>query len=39
VEGTKHGNLSDIDVLISDTGLADDHYRQLLSAGIEVERA
>jgi DeoR family fructose operon transcriptional repressor len=39
VKGTKHGNLSDIDVLISDTGLADDHYRQLLSAGIEVERA
>jgi DeoR family fructose operon transcriptional repressor len=39
VKGTKHGNLSDIDVLISDTGLADDHHRQLLSAGIEVERA
>ena len=39
VKGTKHGDLDDIDVLISDTGLTDDQYAQLRTAGIEVERA
>jgi DeoR family fructose operon transcriptional repressor len=39
VKGTKHGDLADIDILISDTGLADDHYAQLRTTGIEVERA
>ena len=39
VKGTKHGDLDDIDLVISDTGLADDNYAQLCSAGIEVERA
>jgi DeoR family fructose operon transcriptional repressor len=39
VKGTKHADLGDIDVLVTDTGLADDHYTQLLGAGIEVERA
>ena len=38
VKGTKHGDLDDIDVLISDTGLTDDQYTQLRTAGIEVER-
>ena len=39
VKGTKHGDLDDIDILISDTGLTDGHYAQLRTAGIEVERA
>jgi DeoR family fructose operon transcriptional repressor len=39
VKGTKHADIDDIDVLISDTGLADVHYAQLRTAGIEVERA
>ena len=39
VKGTKHGDLDDIDLLISDTGLTDDQYAQLRTAGIEVERA
>ena len=39
VKGTKHADLGDIDVLVTDTGLADDHDAQLLGAGIEVERA
>ena len=39
VKGTKHGDLDDIDILISDTGLTDGHYRQLRTAGMEVERA
>ena len=39
VKGTKHGDLADIDILISDTGLTDGHYAQLRTAGIEVERA
>jgi len=39
VKGTKHGDVGDIDLLISDTGLADDDYGQLCSAGIDVERA
>ena len=39
VKGTKHADLDDIDTLISDTGLTDDQYAQLLSSGIEVERA
>jgi DeoR family transcriptional regulator, fructose operon transcriptional repressor len=38
VKGTKHGDVDDIDVLISDTGLADGDYNQLRSAGIDVER-
>jgi DeoR family transcriptional regulator, fructose operon transcriptional repressor len=39
VKGTKHGDLGDIDVLISDTGLTDDQHNQLRTAGIDVERA
>ncbi len=39
VKGTKHGDLDDIDILISDTGLTDGQYAQLRTAGIEVERA
>jgi DeoR family transcriptional regulator, fructose operon transcriptional repressor len=39
VKGTKHGELHDIDVLITDTGLTDDQYTQLCAAGIDVERA
>jgi DeoR family fructose operon transcriptional repressor len=38
VKGTKHGDLNDIDVLISDAGLSDDQYAQLQTAGIIVER-
>lgn len=38
INGTKHGNLEDIDVLISDTGLTDRQTAELRSAGIEVER-
>jgi len=38
VKGTKHGDLDDIDVLISDAGLTDDQYTQLRTAGIDVER-
>jgi DeoR family fructose operon transcriptional repressor len=38
IKGTKHGDLADIDVLISDTGLTDDQTTQLRSAGIDVER-
>jgi DeoR family fructose operon transcriptional repressor len=39
VKGTKHGDLADIDVLISDAGLTDERFAQLCSAGIDVERA
>lgn len=38
VNGTKHADLADIDVLISDTGLTDDQNAQLRSAGVQVER-
>jgi DeoR family fructose operon transcriptional repressor len=38
VKGTRHGNVDDIDVLITDAGLTDDQYTQLRSAGIDVER-
>ena len=38
IKGTKHGDLADIDVLITDTGLTDGQYAQLSTAGIEVER-
>ena len=38
VKGTKHGDLDDIDVLISDAGLTNDQYTQLRTAGIDVER-
>jgi DeoR family transcriptional regulator, fructose operon transcriptional repressor len=38
VKGTKHGDVDDIDVLISDAGLTDDQYTQLRTAGIDVER-
>jgi DeoR family fructose operon transcriptional repressor len=38
VNGTKHADLEDIDVLISDTGLPDHRYTELRSAGIDVER-
>jgi DeoR family fructose operon transcriptional repressor len=38
VKGTKHGDLDDIDVLISDKGLTDDQCAQLRTAGIDVER-
>ena len=38
ISGTKHADLDDIDVLITDTGLPDDQYTQLHSAGITVER-
>ncbi len=39
VKGTKHADLGDIDVLISDSGLTEHQYAQLRTAGIEVERA
>lgn len=38
VKGTRHADLADIDVLITDTGLPDDAHAQLRSAGIDVER-
>jgi hypothetical protein len=38
-QGTKHGDLDDIDVLISDAGLTDDQYCELRTAGIDVERS
>ena len=38
VKGTKHGDLDDIDVLVTDTGLTDDQCAQLRTAGIDVER-
>ena len=38
IKGTKHGDLDDIDVLISDTGLTDDQCAQLQAAGMIVER-
>jgi DeoR family fructose operon transcriptional repressor len=39
VKGTRHGDIDDVDVLISDTGLTEDWYSQLCAAGIDVERA
>lgn len=39
VKGTRHADLRDIDVVITDTGLPDDQRAQLLTAGIDVERA
>ena len=39
VKGTKHGDLDDIDLLITDAGLADEQLAELLTAGIEVEHA
>jgi DeoR family fructose operon transcriptional repressor len=38
VKGTKHADLDNIDVLITDTGLTDRQYSQLRTAGINVER-
>jgi DeoR family transcriptional regulator, fructose operon transcriptional repressor len=38
VKDTKHGDLDDIDVLISDSGLTDDQCAQIQTAGIIVER-
>ena len=38
INGTKHGDLNDIDVLISDKGLTDAQCTELRTAGIEVER-
>ena len=38
VKGAKHGNLDDIDVLITDAGLTDEQCTQLHSVGIDVER-
>jgi DeoR family fructose operon transcriptional repressor len=38
VKGTKHADLADIDLLISDTGLSADHAAELRTAGMEVQR-
>ena len=38
VKGSRHADLTDIDVLITDTGLPDQAHAQLRSAGIDVER-
>lgn len=38
VKGTKHADLTDLDLVITDTGLSGDHYTQLRTAGIDVER-
>ncbi|WP_197379930.1 DeoR/GlpR family DNA-binding transcription regulator [Mycolicibacterium mengxianglii] len=38
VKGTKHADLGDIDVLITDDGLTADQCAQLRSTGIDVER-
>ncbi|MBV6760209.1 DeoR/GlpR family DNA-binding transcription regulator [Rhodococcus opacus] len=38
ISGTKHGDLADIDLLITDTGLADDQLAELEEAGMSVER-
>ncbi len=38
IRGTKHGDLSDIDLLITDTGLTDDVLSQLETTGMSVER-
>ncbi|CAN5329929.1 DeoR/GlpR family DNA-binding transcription regulator [soil metagenome] len=39
VKGTQHADLHDIDLLITDSGLADEHHDELRSAGIDVERS
>jgi DeoR family fructose operon transcriptional repressor len=39
VKGTKHADLSDIDVVITDSSLPDDAQAQLHSAGVQVVRA
>jgi DeoR family fructose operon transcriptional repressor len=38
ISGTKHADLSDVDLLLTDAGLADDQYAQLQEAGMRVER-
>ncbi|HEY5853357.1 MAG TPA: DeoR/GlpR family DNA-binding transcription regulator [Aldersonia sp.] len=38
VSGTKHGDLTDIDVLITDTGLTDTQLTELEKTGLSVER-
>jgi len=35
----KHGTVSDIDLLITDSGLPDDQHAALVSSGVSVERA
>jgi DeoR family fructose operon transcriptional repressor len=35
----KHGDLSDIDLLITDTGMADADVRRFEDAGVKVVRA
>ncbi len=39
VSGTKHADLADIDLLISDTGLEDQQCDELRTAGMDIERA
>jgi DeoR family transcriptional regulator, fructose operon transcriptional repressor len=38
VKGTKHADLADIDLLITDTELSERHCHQLRTAGMDVER-
>jgi DeoR family fructose operon transcriptional repressor len=38
ISGTKHAELSDIDLLITDSGMTDDQSAQLQQAGMEVQR-
>ena len=38
ISGTKHADLGDIDLLITDNGLPNDHFAQLQRAGLSVER-
>ncbi|MDF2826716.1 MAG: putative transcriptional regulator, DeoR family [Mycobacterium sp.] len=39
VKGTRHAELTDIDVLITDRGLSEEAYTEMVSVGIDVERA
>lgn len=38
VKGSKHADVRDVDVLITDTGLSDDWCERLRTAGVEVRR-
>jgi DeoR family fructose operon transcriptional repressor len=38
IRGAKHGDLSDIDLLITDTGLSDEQLTQLEKTGMSVQR-
>jgi DeoR family fructose operon transcriptional repressor len=39
VSGVRYGDLQDIDLLITDTGLATEQLDALRAAGVEVQRA